>query len=88
MVEKICGYHNKPICKECNACEDCGIDACVHTERGRITRDVFTEAKEFCNNDWSNDLTNHCKLEIEKRLNVELKKTIRELEEERDSLKK
>ncbi len=23
-TKKLCGYHNKPICTDCNRCEDCG----------------------------------------------------------------
>lgn len=55
MSIAICGYHNKPMCKECHHCEDCGINACVHTERGRLTRKLskqrLAEKGTFTNDD-------------------------------------
>ena len=78
--------HGKEVCKECHGCEDCGITACIHTQRGRITREVFLEAQKASDNKLTNDMVNKCKLEIEKRLNAEYKKTIDELEAERDLL--
>ena len=32
MTIGICGWHDKTICKICHHCEDCGVDACIHTE--------------------------------------------------------
>ena len=46
MTKAICGWHDKPMCKICYHCEDCGADACIHTERGRITKRIFNEGLE------------------------------------------
>ena len=46
MTKAICGWHDKRICKICHHCEDCGVDACIHTERGRFTKRIFNERLE------------------------------------------
>ena len=83
MTKAICMLHGKEVCKICHGCEDCGINACVHTDRGKITREVFAEVEESCDGNFSNELINKCQLEIEKRLNAKYKKIIVELEAER-----
>lgn len=30
MAIKVCGYHGKPYCSVCNACEDCMGKKCKH----------------------------------------------------------
>ena len=85
MSIAICGYHNKPICKECHHCEDCGINACVHTERGRYvretTRQMLKEKGKLSEED-----VKFLQMQFEVWENNKLKQRVKELEEERDLL--
>ena len=68
MTKGICMLHGKDICKICHACEDCGISACVHTERGRITKAVFNGIKICSNNRPTNKMVEDGKATIEELL--------------------
>ena len=68
MTIGICGWHNKPICKICHHCEDCGADACIHTERGRITKNIFNERLERTGK-LSNGDIHRLKIEIDSLVN-------------------
>jgi len=86
MSVAICVYHNKPICKECHHCEDCGADACIHTERGRytrkITRELIAEKGTLSNEDVIN--LNYL---VELWENKRLKKRVKELEDTLECVK-
>lgn len=81
MSVAICGYHNKPICKECHHCEDCGKDACIHTERGRFTRDI-TRTMIGDKGTLSNEDVLNLQFQVELWENKQLKKQIKKLEME------
>lgn len=65
MSKGICMLHGKEVCKICHGCEDCGINACVHTERGKITKAVFEGIKIGCNNHFSDAMVTQGKAIVE-----------------------
>jgi len=69
MTKGICMIHGKEVCKICHACDDCGINACIHTKHGLIIRSVFEGIKIGCNNNFSDSMIIEAKkiiLDIEK----------------------